>query len=136
MIASPLKALHPPGWPLPKGYANGISGRGRMVFVGGMVGWDEHGRFAEGFVPQVSQALRNVVSVLREGGAAPEHVARLNWYVTDMREYRRNLRELGPAYRAIMGRHFPVMALVQVGALVEPEALVEIEATALVPDQH
>jgi enamine deaminase RidA (YjgF/YER057c/UK114 family) len=130
----PLAPLHPPGWPLPKGYANGLAGRGRLIFVGGMVGWDEQGRFADGFVPQVVQALRNIVAVLREGGAAPEHVARLTWYVVDMDEYRRSLRELGPAYRGVMGRHFPTMALVQVGALVEPEARVEIEATALLPD--
>lgn len=131
---SPLRTLLPPGWPAPKGYANGITGRGRLVFVGGMVGWDEQGRFADGFVPQVVQALRNVVAVLREGGAAPEHVARLTWYVVDMEEYRRSLRELGSAYRSVMGRHYPAMALVQVAALVEPEARVEIEATALVPD--
>ena len=130
----PLTPLQPPGWPVPRGYANGLAGRGRLIFVGGMVGWDEQGRFVDGFVPQVVQALRNIVAVLREGGAAPEHVARLTWYVADMDEYRRSLRELGPAYRSVMGRHFPTMALVQVGALVEPEARVEIEATALVPD--
>ncbi len=130
----PLRTLLPPGWPPPKGYANGIAGRGRMVFVGGMVGWDEQGRFAEGLVAQVAQALRNVVAVLREGGARPEHVARLTWYVLDMEEYRRSQRDLGRAYRDVMGRHYPAMALVQVAALVEPEAHVEIEATALVPD--
>lgn len=131
---SPLRTLHPPGWPVPRGYANGILGRGRILMVGGQIGWDEAGRFAEGFVPQVTQALRNIVAVLREGGAAPEHVARLTWYVVDMEEYRRSLRELGPAYRGVMGRHFPAMALVEVGALVEPEARVEIEATAILPD--
>jgi enamine deaminase RidA (YjgF/YER057c/UK114 family) len=131
---SPLRTLHPPGWPVPKGYANGILGRGRILMVGGQIGWNEAGQFAEGFVPQVTQALRNIVAVLREGGAAPEHVARLTWYVVDMEEYRRSLRELGPAYRSVMGRHFPAMALVEVGALVEPEARVEIEATAILPD--
>lgn len=129
-----LRALQPPGWPQPKGYANGLIGRGQMLFVGGMVGWDEQGRFPDHFVAQVAQALRNIVAVLREGGAAPEHVARMTWYVTDMDEYRLSLRDLGPVYRSVMGRHFPAMALVQVQALVEPEAKVEIEATALVPD--
>lgn len=132
--APPLTALQPPGWPQPRGYANGMSGRGRVVCVGGMVGWDAEGRFAEGFVAQARQALENIVAVLREGSAGPEHVARLTWYVVDVAEYRASLAELGPAYRAAMGRHFPAMALVQVVALVEPEARLEIEATAIVPD--
>lgn len=131
---SPLTVLQPEGWPEPRGYANGIAGRGRTVFVGGMVGWDAQGRFPEGFVAQARQALENIAAVLRAGGAGPEHVARLTWYVLDIAEYRASLKELGPAYRAVMGRHFPAMALVQVAALVEPEARLEIEATALVPD--
>lgn len=129
-----LTQLQPPGWPAPRGYSNGMAGRGRVVLVGGQVGWDEHGRFPSGFVPQVSQALRNILAVLKEAGAGPEHIGRLTWYVTDMAEYRSSLPELGPAYRAVMGKHFPAMALVQVVSLVEPDARVEIEATAIIPD--
>jgi enamine deaminase RidA (YjgF/YER057c/UK114 family) len=131
---SPLTTLQPEGWPAPRGYANGMAGRGRMVFVGGQVGWDSSGRFPKGFVAQARQALENIVAVLREGGAGPEHVARLTWYVLDIAEYRAALRDLGPAYREVMGRHFPAMALVQVAGLVEPEARLEVEATALIPD--
>jgi enamine deaminase RidA (YjgF/YER057c/UK114 family) len=129
-----LESLQPPGWPPPKGYANGMVGRGRTVLVGGQIGWDAEGRFAAGFIGQVEQALRNVLAVLAEAGGGPEHVGRLTWYVTDMAAYRDSLRALGPAYRAVMGRHFPAMTLVQVVALVEPEARVEIEATALIPE--
>lgn len=128
-----LTPLQPPDWPAPRGYANGVMGEGRIVLVGGQIGWDAQGRFAEGFVGQVQQALRNILAVLREAGGGPEHIGRLTWYVTDIAEYRASLKELGPAYRAIMGRHFPAMALVQVVALVEPEARVEIEATAILP---
>jgi len=131
---SPLTFLQPPDWPAPKGYANGVMGRGRIVLVGGQVGWDRQGRFPPDFVAQVQQALRNILAVLAQAGGGPEHVARLTWYVVDMEEYRGSLRALGPAYRAVMGRHFPAMTLVQVAALVEPEARVEIEATALLPD--
>jgi enamine deaminase RidA (YjgF/YER057c/UK114 family) len=127
-----LTALQPPGWPAPKGYANGMMGEGRIVLVGGQIGWDSEGRFPPGLVAQVRQALLNIVAVLREAGAGPEHVGRLTWYVTDMGVYRAALKELGPVYREVMGRNFPAMALVQVVALVEPEALVEIEATAIV----
>ncbi|MBX9596314.1 MAG: RidA family protein [Roseomonas sp.] len=134
MAESPLTALHPPGWPAPRGYANGMAGRGRIVLVGGQIGWDTEGRFPPGFVPQVRQALENILAVVREAGGGPEHIGRLTWYVTDMAEYRASLAELGPAYRAVMGRNFPAMALVQVVALVEPEARVEIEATAIIPD--
>ncbi len=128
-----LTPLLPPGWPAPKGYSNGLAGEGRLVVLGGQIGWDAQGHFAEGFVAQVRQALENIVAVLAEAGAAPEHVARLTWFVTDIEEYRASLAELGPAYRAVMGRHFPAMTLVEVGALVEPEARVEIEATAILP---
>lgn len=128
-----LTALQPPGWPAPRGYANGMMGEGRIVLVGGQIGWDSEGRFPDGLVAQIRQALLNIVAVLREAGAGPEHVGRLTWYVTDMAAYRAALRELGPVYREVMGRNFPAMALVQVVALVEPEALVEIEATAIVP---
>lgn len=131
---SPLTFLHPPDWPAPKGYANGVMGRGRTVLVGGQVGWDRQGRFPPDFVAQVQQALHNILAVLAQAGGGPEHVARLTWYVVDMEEYRGSLQALGPAYRAVMGRHFPAMTLVQVTALVEPEARVEIEATALLPD--
>jgi len=134
MSPSPLTALQPPDWPPPRGYANGMMGRGRTVLVGGQIGWDTAGQFPAGFVAQVQQALANILAVLREAGGGPEHIGRLTWYVVDMEEYRASLAELGPAYRAVMGRHFPAMALVQVVALVEPAARVEIEATALIPD--
>jgi enamine deaminase RidA (YjgF/YER057c/UK114 family) len=130
---SGLTVLHPAGWPPPRGYANGMMGAGRVICVGGQIGWDEQGRFASGFLGQIEQALRNIVAVLREAEAGPEHVARLTWYVTDMAAYRAGLRELGPVYRAVMGRNFPAMTLVQVVSLVEPEAMVEIEATAIIP---
>ncbi len=126
--------LNPPGWPQPKGYANGIKTRGDMVFVGGMIGWDAQGRVAQGFVAQARQALENIVAVLAEGGAGPQHVVRMTWYVVDMDEYRNCLPELGRVYRDVMGRNFPTMALVQVQALVERAARLEIEATAVLPD--
>jgi enamine deaminase RidA (YjgF/YER057c/UK114 family) len=129
-----LTPLQPPGWPAPRGYSNGMMGRGRIVAVGGMVGWDTEGRFPAGLVAQVRLALQNILAVLKEAGGGPEHIARLTWYVTDMEEYRASLRDLGPVYREVMGRHFPAMALVQVVALVERDARVEIEATALIPD--
>ena len=131
--SSKHKTLQPKGWPQPKGYANGIKARGEFVFVGGMVGWDEQERFPEGFVAQAKQALQNIVAVLEEGGARPEHVVRLTWYVLDMDEYLAARRALGTVYREVMGDHFPAMALVQVGRLFEPEARLEIEATAVVP---
>ena len=131
---SPLRHLQPPGWPPPKGYANGVAGRGTWIAVGGQIGWHPDGSFAEGFVSQVALALRNVLSVLAEAGAGPEHVARLTWYVVDMEEYRSSLRDLGAAYREVMGRNLPAMPLVQVVSLAEPAARVEIEATAIIPD--
>jgi enamine deaminase RidA (YjgF/YER057c/UK114 family) len=131
--AAPHETLQPPGWPQPKGYANGIKARGEFVFVGGMVGWDEQERFPEGFVEQAKQALQNVVAVLAEGGARPEHVVRLTWYVLDMDEYLAARKTLGAAYREVMGEHFPAMALVEVGRLFESKARLEIEATAVVP---
>ncbi len=133
-MTSPLATLQPEGWPTPRGYANGVMGRGRVVLVGGMVGWDREGRFPGGFIAQTRQALRNIVDVVRTAGGGPEHIGRLTWYVVDMDEYRASLKELGPVYREVMGRHFPAMALVQVVALVEREARVEIEATAILPD--
>lgn len=126
--------LNPSGWPKPKGYANGIKARGEMVFTGGMVGWDENGTFPQGLLAQIRQALANVVAVLTEGGARPEHVVRLTWYVTNIEEYRTALPRIGEVYRDVMGRNFPAMALVEVKSLVEPAAVVEVEATAVIPD--
>lgn len=131
---SGLTFLNPQGWPQPRGYANGVKARGEMVFVGGMVGWDEQQRFPKGLVAQTEQLLKNIVAVLKEGGAGPEHVVRMTWYVTDMDTYRNSLPELGKVYRAVMGRNFSAMALVQVMSLVEREALLEIETTAVIPD--
>ena len=133
-MSGPLDTLQPPGWPAPRGYSNGMAGRGRVVLVGGQVGWDETGRFAQGFVAQTERALRNILAVLAEAGAGPEHIGRLTWYVVSMEEYRACLPELGRAYRAVMGRNFPAMALVGVVSLAEPEARLEIEATAIIPD--
>ncbi|MES1155561.1 MAG: RidA family protein [Pseudorhodoplanes sp.] len=126
--------LHPAGWPQPKGYANGIRARGEMVFTGGMVGWDEHEKFPDGFVAQTRQALKNIAAVLAAGGARPEHIVRMTWYVVDLEEYRSALPQVGAAYREIMGRHFPAMALVEVKGLLEKQARLEIEATAVIPD--
>lgn len=127
--------LHPANWKRAVGYANGISARGRMIFTGGLVGWDADQQFqSDDFAAQTRQVLENIVAVLTEGGAGPEHLVRLTWYVTDKREYLGALREIGTAYREVIGRHFPAMALVQVVALVEDRAKVEIEATAVVPD--
>ena len=126
--------LQPAGWPAPRGYANGIKARGETVFVGGMVGWDEHERFPSGFVAQTRQALVNILTVLREAGAGPQHVVRMTWYVRDMDEYLAARPEVGKVYRETMGRFFPAMALVEVRRLVEPDARLEIEATAVVPE--
>jgi enamine deaminase RidA (YjgF/YER057c/UK114 family) len=125
--------LQPPGWPRPTGYANGIKARGEFVFVGGMVGWDTQQRFPQGFAAQARQALTNVVAVLNQGGAEPHHLVRMTWYVRDMDEYLASREALGAAYREIIGNHYPAMALVEVSRLAESEALVEIEATAVVP---
>ncbi|MDQ0314218.1 RidA family protein [Amorphus orientalis] len=133
-LPSPLEAVQPEGWPAPRGYANGMIGAGRVLFVGGQIGWDTEGKFPDGFLPQVGQALRNILDVVEAAGGGPEHIARLTWYVTDMEAYRASLKELGPVYRSALGKHFPAMALVQVVSLVETEALVEIEATAVIPE--
>ena len=125
--------LLPPGWPRPKGYANGILAEGKTIYVGGQIGWNEQGEFPPDFVGQVRQTLANIVAVLAEGGASPEHLVRLTWYVVDMDEYAGALPDVGRAYREVIGRHFPTMALVQVVRLVEREARVEIEATAVIP---
>jgi enamine deaminase RidA (YjgF/YER057c/UK114 family) len=133
MTLGKLTVLQPPDWPRPKGYANGIVGSGRVVFVAGQIGWDATGSFAEGLVPQIGQALRNVLAVLAQAGGGPEHIARLTWYITDIAAYRAAGKDLAKLWRDLMGRHFPVMAVVGVTALVEPAALVEIEATAVLP---
>jgi enamine deaminase RidA (YjgF/YER057c/UK114 family) len=134
LAPSPHELLHPRHWKPAVGYANGVAAEGRMVFTGGLIGWDADQRFGtDDFAGQAAQALRNVVEVLACAGARPEHLVRLTWYVTDKREYLGSLRELGRAYREIVGRHYPAMALVQVSALVEDRAKVEIEATAVLP---
>lgn len=127
-------AINPPGWPRPSGYANGIVAEGRYLAISGQIGWNERNELvADEFLAQASQALRNVVAVLRAAGGEPQHLVRLTWYITDTQEYRQNLRELGNAYREIVGPHYPAMALVQVAALLEAGAKVEIEATAVLP---
>lgn len=129
-----MTVLQPPSWPRPKGYACGVRASGALVFVSGQIGWDEHGRFtAHDLAGQVRQALRNVVTVLAEAGARPEDVVRLTWFVTDKRAYLGAQREIGAAYREVMGRHFPAMSVVEVSALLENDAQVEIEATAVLP---
>jgi enamine deaminase RidA (YjgF/YER057c/UK114 family) len=129
-----MRILQPPGWPPPRGYANGIAAEGRLVFVAGQVGWDETGAFpAADLAGQAAQALRNIRAVLAEAGAGPEHVVRLTWYVVDMDEYRSSRRALGAVWREVMGAHYPAMTLVAVAGLAEAAARVEIEATAVVP---
>jgi enamine deaminase RidA (YjgF/YER057c/UK114 family) len=126
--------LHPRHWKRPKGYANGIAAEGRTIFVAGQVGWNAEQQFdSADFVAQTRQALENAVAVVREAGGAPEHITRLTWYILDKAEYMSRLGEVGAVYRAVMGRHFPTMSMVQVVALIEDEAKVEIEATAVVP---
>jgi enamine deaminase RidA (YjgF/YER057c/UK114 family) len=125
--------LQPAGWPVPKGYANGMAAEGRIVVTGGVIGWDTTGHLPDGFVAQARQTLANIAAILAEGGAGPEHLVRLTWYVVDMEEYLANLKQLGRIYREIFGVHYPAMALVQVVRLVEKAARVEIEATAVVP---
>ena len=126
--------LQPAGWTQPKGYANGIAAEGRFVFVGGQIGWDGQSRFeTDDFVEQVRQALQNVVDVLAEAHARPEHVVSMTWYLTDKKDYLGNLKSIGRVYRDVMGRHFPAMAVLQVTALMEDRAKVEIQAMAVVP---
>lgn len=130
-----MKTLLPPGWPRPKGYANGISAKGRLIVTAGVVGWNEEERFEREDLPgQFRQALANILAILAEDGAGPEHLVRMTCYVTDVDEYRRSLAEIGAAWRETIGRHFPAMAVVGVTALVEPAAKVEIEAMAVVPE--
>jgi len=130
-----MQVLLPPGWPRPKVYANGVSASGRMVFVAGMVGWDAQGVFhTDDMAAQVQQALDNVVAVLREGGAAPQHIVRMTWYVTSKREYLAASAEIGRIFRATIGSFSIAMTAVEVSALIEDRAKVEIEVTAVVPD--
>jgi enamine deaminase RidA (YjgF/YER057c/UK114 family) len=129
-----MKQLNPPGWNRPKGYSNGIAAEGRFVFVAGMVGWNAQENFeSNDFVDQFRQALENTVAVLSEGGASPQHICRMTMYFTDKQEYLSRLSEVGQAYRDVIGKNFPTMAAVQVVALMEDEAKVEIETTAIVP---
>ena len=132
--SSLTKILQPEGWPRPKGYSNGVSARGRLIVTAGLVGWDTDGKFKVGFVEQLRQTLQNTVDVLQEGGARPEHIVRMTWYVVDRQQYLGSLPEIGRAYREVIGKVFPAMAVVQVSSLVEAEALLEIETTAVVPD--
>jgi enamine deaminase RidA (YjgF/YER057c/UK114 family) len=128
--------LQPEGWVKPVGYANGVEARGRMVFVGGQVGWNGQGKFeTDDFAGQVRQTLLNVVAVLKEAGAEPRHITSMTWYFTDKAEYLGNLKGIGLAYREVIGRHYPAMAAMQVVALVEDRAKIEIQATAVVPDE-
>lgn len=129
------KTLQPAEWPRPKGYANGVAARGQMIFISGQVGWDAGGQFhSDNLTGQVKQALRNIVRILEEGHAQPQHLVRLTWYVLSRDAYLREVREIGAAYREIVGKHYPAMSVVEVQRLVEQRALVEIEATAVVPD--
>ena len=129
-----MQTLQPPGWARPKGFANGIAAQGRLVFIAGQVGWTGQGEWHErSFAGQFRQALQNIIAVLKEADGAPEHIVRLTWYVLDKQEYLASLREVGAAYRELMGRHYPTMAVLQVSGLVEDEARLEIEATAVVP---
>ena len=126
--------LQPPGWPKPKGYANGISAKGRMVLTGGLVGWDTEGRFPAGFAAQLRQTLDNTLAVLAEAGAGPEHIVRMTWYIVDVEDYMADPKAVGLAWRETIGRHYPAMAVVQVMRLVEAQAKLEIETTAVVPE--
>lgn len=130
-----MQILRPKGWPAPLGYSYGVASRGRQVYVAGLVGWDAEGRISTAdFAGQARQALKNVIAVLAEAGAQPEHIARMTWYVTDKREYLAASKALGAAYRELMGRHYPAMAAVEVKGLMDDQAKVEIEVTAVVPD--
>jgi enamine deaminase RidA (YjgF/YER057c/UK114 family) len=135
-MTTPHQFLHPSHWKAARGYSNGVAAKGRLIFTGGMIGWNDQQEFeTDDFAGQVAQALRSIVEVLAEAGARPDHLVRLTWYVTDKREYLASLAEIGVAYKAIIGRHYPAMALVQVVALVEDRAKVEIEATAVIPEE-
>ena len=130
-----IQVLQPPGWPRPRGYANGVVARGRQVFIAGMVGWDAQGLFhSDDFVQQTRQALANIVEVLAQAGGRPEHIVRMTWYVLDRGEYLAAGKEVGRAYRELIGSYNAAMSAIEVGALMESRARVEIEATAVIPD--
>ena len=130
-----MKILQPPGWPKPKGYSNGIVAKGRLVFVAGQVGWNAQEKFeTSDLAGQARQALKNIVAILAEAGAKPEHICRMDWFLGDVKEYNASLKELGAAYREVIGKHYPVMTAVQVGGFVETGAKLEIEVTAVLPD--
>lgn len=130
-----MKKLQPPDWAEPKGYANGVMARGALIFVGGQIGWNAAQQFeSDDFIVQTRQALINIAAVLKAAGAGPEHMVRMTWYVVDRIEYVARLRELGVAYREIMGKNFPAMTCVEVAGLVEDRARIEIEVTAVLPD--
>ena len=130
-----MKKLQPPNWAEPKGYANGIIARGALIFVGGQIGWNAAQQFeSDDFIEQTRQALINIAAVLKAGGAGPEHMVRITWYVTDRKEYIARLKELGAVYREVMGKNFPAMTCVEVSGLVEDQARIEIEVTAVLPD--
>ena len=131
---SRLETIQPPGWAAPKGYANGVAGQGRLLFVGGQIGWNAQCVFeTDDLVAQVRQTLENVVAVVRAGGGGPEHIASMTWYYTDKQEYLGALKSIGGVYRQVMGKHFPAMAAVEVKALIEDRAKVEIQAMAILP---
>lgn len=135
MTESLFEFLQPPGWPRAKGYSNGIVASGRTIYLGGMVGWNEKEVFeADDFAGQFRQILLNIVAVLNEAGARPEHLVRMTWYISDKQEYLGALKEIGTAYRDIIGRHYPVMAVIEVKGFIEDGAKLEIEATAVIPD--
>jgi enamine deaminase RidA (YjgF/YER057c/UK114 family) len=129
-----MQILQPPGWARARGFSNGIAASGRLVFIAGQIGWTGEGKWeARDFAGQFRQALKNILAVLKEAGGRPEHIVRLTWYVVDKKEYLASLKEVGVAYRELMGKHYPTMAVVQVNGLVEDQARLEIEATAVVP---
>jgi len=131
-----MQVLQPPGWARARGFSNGIVAQGRLVFIAGQVGWDAQQQWRErGFAGQFRQAVKNILEVLAQAGGEPQHLVRLTWYVLDKQEYLDSLKGVGEAYRELMGRHYPTMAVVQVSGLVEPEARLEIEATAVVPEK-
>jgi len=130
-----MQSLLPPGWSRPKGYSNGIVAKGRLVFVAGQVGWNAQEKFeTSDFAGQARQALKNILAILAEAGAGPEHICRMDWFLGDVKEYNASLKEIGAAYRDVIGRHFPVMTAVQVSGFVETGAKLEIEVTAVLPD--
>lgn len=131
-----MNVLQPPGWPRPRGYSNGIQASGQMIFVAGMIGWDDQQQFpGADLVAQTEQALRNVVAVLDQAGAKPDHVTRMTWYLISRDDYLNQAADIGAVYRDVMGKHYPVMTAVQVQALMEEQAVVEIEVTAVIPDE-